>query len=1135
MSREAVEFQLVDVRFFDRHQSTSEHAFDDPSLRSPLFLEICCATGGAREFVVYLFGRCMDGKSVCVHVTGWKPKLFYARSEGVGAETLRSELQKLMGFPYVGCDFEVTAVVRFTASGATLDADGLREETPYWCVAFPNGHAYRRACYAQHNAGVSRTSPIATPHHTKPTLEAKFLVDTGLVPSGWVRVPAGVQLQALVSTCSVEVAASVEQLTFVDRDESAPLRMLAFDIECVSDDGTFPKATNDMDTVCQVSVCTWVLTSTEHDADALITQGTCAPIDGVRIVQCANEGALLNAFRAELIAWDADVVLQFNGYTFDIPYLACRATSVPAGSKTRAEPCEAYMYCGKFRFKDCKLRQKPLKSAGLGANEICYVDMDGRSNFDIFLWYKTNFKEATYGLNDIAQRVLHEKKNDFSYKLIKPYFYGTDAERATLGKYCVQDSVLLRKLARKLTFVEGDLEQSRVSMVLLERLQTHGQGTKVVSQMTAACERVDRIPFVLDMPHAGRDDDAVEISMHKYEGATVKEPITGYYKEHPVVVVDFSSLYPSAMIAHNICKSTLVRRACDHHKPGVVPHRVSATTTHRFSTLNKGLLPAMLDELLTLRKKVKGRMNAVEAELDSDGVAGPRRLELEALLQVLNKRQLAVKVSANSIYGFMGAEECGQYPSREAAETTTSIGRIMLEESTQRAGLCARSLRRVDGQPVGDLTVVYGDTDSLMFTLSNVFEPADGADAGEAIAADITAMYHARGERAKKLEFEKIYFPWMLFSKKRYGGILWNRHRDGHVVSRGASHSGTANKRRDSCGFVQKMYDAIINPLLYERDDDKALRVFHEHMTRLLDGDIDFDDFVITKAVRDEYKTAAVKWACHGSVRPALAHREIPFAHVLSPKLRAVGLMSGDARRASYEVTRQEVAALKAAYASDKLAVMAKAEACAGPAEGTPRTLAAVPARFRKLEEVGKLDVMTTDFCIVRGLYFMTDEDAVAHMRVVEKQRARDPGSEVRSGDRVPMIYVLGPTGAKARDLVEDVEYAKATKAALNIDYYIEHQIENPISLLLNVLHPEPAKLFKSYREEYKHRRNAQSRMDAFCKTKAESAAAAVRAETSAATGRAGKALAAIVPIAAKRAAADTTAPISKWFKKPAA
>lgn len=46
----------------------------------------------------------------------------------------------------------------------------------------------------------------------------------------------------------------------------------------------------------------------------------------------------------------------------------------------------------------------------------------------------------------------------------------------------------------------------------------------------------------------------------QYEGATVIEPLRGYYTE-PIATLDFSSLYPSIMIAHNLCYTTLLKQS----------------------------------------------------------------------------------------------------------------------------------------------------------------------------------------------------------------------------------------------------------------------------------------------------------------------------------------------------------------------------------------------------------------------------------------------------------------------------------------------------------------------------------------------------------------------------------------------
>ena len=138
------------------------------------------------------------------------------------------------------------------------------------------------------------------------------------------------------------------------------------------------------------------------------------------------------------------------------------------------------------------------------------------------------------------------------------------------------------------------------------------------------------------------------------------EPKKGYYTD-PIATLDFSSLYPSIMMAHNLCYSTLVHpsqvcvcvcvcvslRQCTDI--GVVcqvkdlpeSSYVRTPTGDVFvkSSVKAGLLPEILEELLAARKRAKADMKKAKDPLTRD---------------VLNGRQLALKISANSVYGFTG-------------------------------------------------------------------------------------------------------------------------------------------------------------------------------------------------------------------------------------------------------------------------------------------------------------------------------------------------------------------------------------------------------------------------------------------------------------------------------------------------
>lgn len=183
-------------------------------------------------------------------------------------------------------------------------------------------------------------------------------------------------------------------------------------------------------------------------------------------------------------------------------------------------------------------------------------------------------------------------------------------------------------------------------------------------------------------------------SDEKYEGATVIEPKRGYYAE-PVTTLDFASLYPSIMMAHNLCYTTLisVREAKERLQPEqyvITPHGDCFVT----SETQKGILPIILEELLAARKVAKRAMAAATDPFQR---------------AIQNGRQLALKVSANSVYGFTGAT-VGQLPCLAISSSVTAFGREMIESTKNQV----EGHYTIANGYTHDAEVVYGDTDSVM-------------------------------------------------------------------------------------------------------------------------------------------------------------------------------------------------------------------------------------------------------------------------------------------------------------------------------------------------------------------------------------------------------------------------------------
>lgn len=235
----------------------------------------------------------------------------------------------------------------------------------------------------------------------------------------------------------------------------------------------------------------------------------------------------------------------------------------------------------------------------------------------------------------------------------------------------------------------------------------------------------------------------------QFEGATVIEPKRGYYGD-PISTLDFASLYPSIMMAHNLCYTTLVKPA-EKIALGLTDDQVTKTPTNNFfvkSTVRKGLLPEILESLLSARKKAK-------FELKNETDPFKR--------SVLDGRQLALKISANSVYGFTGAQ-VGKLPCLEISGSVTSYGRTMIEFTKNEVESKYTMANGYDN----DAVVIYGDTDSVMVKFG-CKELAKSMELGKEAADFVSAKFIA----PIKLEFEKVYFPYLLINKKRYAGLYW--------------------------------------------------------------------------------------------------------------------------------------------------------------------------------------------------------------------------------------------------------------------------------------------------------------------------------------------------------------------------
>jgi DNA polymerase elongation subunit (family B) len=483
-------------------------------------------------------------------------------------------------------------------------------------------------------------------------------------------------------------------------------------------------------------------------------------------------------------------------------------------------------------------------------------------------------------------------KDDIKPKDIFELYEKTSADRKLVAEYCIQDCVLVSKLMAKIEVLTNNISMASVCHVPLHFIFFRGQGIKSLSLVAKTCRKEGYL-----IPVMKKDSSEEVIDGVGYEGATVFDPEIGFHRK-PIAVKDYNSLYPSSIISKNVSHETLVTSPEYDNLPGYIYYDVSynnqdGSKTHcRYakkvdeyletnpSKSKFGIIPAILAFLLAERKAKKKEMNRETDPFKKT---------------ILDGTQNALKVTANSIYGQLGAPTSPIY-FKHGAACTTSIGRTMLEtgrdfvekdltgilmglynciktnNDVEWENILANKLKERD--PNFELKlreflidcfdkytmkprIVYGDTDSIFinFDLKDKITSVDVYD-------KITLYYCIElGKISSKflktllpyphnMEYEKTFYPFAQMAKKKYVG---NKYED-DVDSFKFSCMGVVLKRRDNAHIVKKIVGSMVDIMMNEIDIDKTIRTTKKLINDLLKGNFEIHEFITSKTLKGTYK-----------------------------------------------------------------------------------------------------------------------------------------------------------------------------------------------------------------------------------------------------------------------------------------
>jgi len=983
---------------------------------------------------IHLFGMTADGESLRCDVEGFRPFLYVKVPPSLDIMQFRSQVGQ-----EAPASMSVERVKRKELYGFTAD-----EEFTFFKLSVANMKDFRAVkniFLNDHQEPIFTISKNSAPlavyeSGLDPLLRFFHLRD--VAPCGWVSIEDGTDTSDDDTGIRV-ISCSWEQVCpeLNPPKPAAPFKTLFWDLECYSRSGDFPVAKPERghgDPIIQIGC---VLKDSDGSIQKTIfVLDTCDDIPGAKVKHFSTEKEMLLNWFEWLVETNPDIWVGYNIFGFDERYLWHRAEVLKIfGDESFQKMSRLFGHGGRV-----SLQEKRLASSAMGDNFLHTLSLQGRLQIDLFHVVKRGYQLPSYKLDEVTKYFMSGKlkavahnddgswqiktsgtgnarigraivlldetgdeltdklpivdvgdgfirvlpagadaeldtdlavkwvivKDDVSPADIFRLHRGSSADRATIAAYCIQDCDLTMDLYNKLETFNNAMCMANVCSVPVTMIFTRGQGVKIESLIFKFCNTTNMTiitqtspPFNYVAPE-GSDQEAQD----SYEGAIVLDPTPGFYTKSPIGVCDFASLYPSTIESENISYDSLLWSK-DYGLDGKEQKTVSYGDIAKYEKAGEAMGCRWIDISFDIWKPDPQdfRKNPKKLKMGTRvcryaQYPGTRKAVLPRIVQgllaaraakraeikkesdpfrkaLLDAEQLAYKLTANSLYGQLGS---GVFKVRlqNLAASVTAYGRkqIMFAKA---------AIEKFYGPEAKDprcsAFVVYGDTDSL-FVEINPRNPKTGErlEGQEAIQATIDITTEA-GEfitkalkRPHDFEFDKAFYPFIIFSKKRYVGNMYEENATDYVQK----SMGIATKRRDYAAIVKTIYGGAIKILLTNKDVAAAAAFVKKWVNDMMDNKVSLNQLMLTKSLRSEYKSA-------------------------SPP---------------------------------------------------------------------------------------------AHKILADRITARDPGNAPASGDRLSFIYFKPPAGFKGTqgDRIETPAFMKANGLKPDPEYYIEHQLENPVGQLFSIL-----------------------------------------------------------------------------------
>jgi len=562
------------------------------------------------------------------------------------------------------------------------------------------------------------------------------------------------------------------------------------------------------------------------------------------------------------------------------------------------------------------IKTNNLKGLNIG-NYIVIVEQDGYLENKYLDGKKFEIKEIidnSFVINEEINIDLNKKsiwclgKDDVSPQDIFRLQKGNSHDRFIIAKYCMMDVILCIELLLKLELLTNSIGMANVCLIPLNWSIHRGQGVKLLSLVTEVLRKENYL-----LPYLYKS----LISKEGYEGAIVLPPYPGIYLDDPVAVLDYASLYPSSMIMGNLSHETICEDDKWYGDEGILRlknlgygyHDVTYDTFQtiftssgsvkekkkigektvryvQYSNNEKGLIPRTLQHLLNARKSTRKKINYKtvtlkngqkysglkneseqniiiitekndKIEINKDDIIDITDTYNKFQQNVLDGLQLAFKITANSLYGQIGAKVSDLFY-REIAASTTSIGRQQLDIAQTYCENQKHFPKILDNGETIYLQnkCVYGDTDSVFVKFDCRYNNGEKMIGKDALAETIKLAKIAEFGikkilmKPQDLEYEKTFWPFILFTKKRYVG---NKY-EFDIEKYKQTSMGIVTKRRDNAPICKVIFGGIIDIIMKEKNIIPSIDFLRKTLNDLITNKFNLDTLIISKTLSSYYK-----------------------------------------------------------------------------------------------------------------------------------------------------------------------------------------------------------------------------------------------------------------------------------------